>query len=1119
MDVAGWLRKLGLEQYEPAFRENKIDSEILPKLTAEDLKDLGVSSVGDRRRLLDAIASLRGEAMLPAEGIDPVGAAARGESGRSGAERRQLSVLFCDLVGSTALAARLDPEDMSEIIGTYHRCCTEQIGKAGGFVAKYMGDGVLAYFGYPQAHEDDAERALRAGLTLVESVPKLRAGRDAALQVRVGIATGLVVVGDLIGEGDAQERGVVGETPNLAARLQELAERGQVIISQSTRRLAGGLFEYRDLGAVALKGLAYPVQAWHVVGTSTVQSRFEAQHEARLTPLVGREEELELLMRRWRQAAAGEGRVVLVSGEPGIGKSRLIAELQERLQAESHTRLRYFCSPHHTDSAFHPVIAQLERAAGLARQDPPHIRLEKLASLLDPGSDRDLSVQLLAELLSIPSADRYPPLNMTPQRQKEKTLEALMRQLEALARSVPVFMVYEDAHWIDPSSRELLDVTIERVAAMSVLLIVTFRPEFQPPWVGQAHVTTVTLNRLSRREGATLVGQVVGNQAIGDDLVAEIVERTDGVPLFVEEMTKAVLEAGGREDRARVVSGAPLPLPAVPPTLHASLMARLDRLGTAAKEIAQIGAVIGREFSYELLASVANRSDAEVQAALDRLSEAGLVFRRGLPAKANLLFKHALVRDAAYSSLLRGQRQQLHARIAASLENQFPEVATMQPEVVAQHCVEAGSIEKATSYWLRAGQRAAQRSATTESVAHFTKGIDALARLPAAPQRDRQELRFRLALGPALIATRGWNSAEAEASYRRALTLCEELGEQRDRFDALWGLWLTVGTSDLRPAQTLVTELSLIADRLGDNAFRLQAHHAGWATFSFLGELERARDHMREGLRIYDPEKHKDHALNYGGHDPGVCAKGQDSVALWLLGYPDQAARSADEAMALAQSLKHIPSLAHALLWKCAICDVARRDQESARQCSNRLLALATEQGLALYLAVGTIVRGWTLVHQGSIADGLAALRHGYGRYCDINKLFRPYFGAVCADALLFANEMDHGMNVLTEAVHLAGETHELFWLAEMLNLRGKFFLLTHRKIEAEESYRRAYDIAQGQNARSLQLRAATSLARFWRDEDRRAEARDLLAPIYGWFTEGFDTPDLMEAKEILDTL
>jgi class 3 adenylate cyclase/tetratricopeptide (TPR) repeat protein len=1022
-------------------------------------------------------------------------------------------------VGSTALSAKLDPEDLRPVVDAYHKCVAATVARFDGFLAKYMGDGVLIYFGYPRAHEDDAERAVRAGLALTELVPTLKAGQGSGLQVRVGIATGLVVVGDLTGEGDARERGVVGETPNLAARLQALAQPGQVVISQSSRRLSGGMFEYRDLGLVELKGLADRVQAWHVMGASGVESRFEAQHEAKLTPLVGRQEELELMLRRWRQAVEGEGRVVLVSGEPGIGKSRLIAELQDRLQAEPHTRLRYFCSPHHTDSAFHPVIAQLERAAGLERQDPSEIKLRKLAALLEPGAQHAIGIQLLAELLSIPPSGRSLPLDLTAQRRREKTLEMLIRQVEALVRNRPVLMIYEDVHWIDPSTRELLDVAIERAAGLAVLLILTFRPDFHPPWSGQSHVTSLTLSRLSRRQGMALVNRVVGNKPIGDDIVAEIVERTDGIPLFVEEMTKAVLESSDQEGKAKVISAAPLPMVAVPATLHASLMARLDRLGSVPKEIAQIGAVIGREFAYELLALVADRSDTDLRATLDLLGEAGLVFRRGVPPKATLLFKHALVRDAAYSSLLRSQRQELHARIAATLEDQFPDVAAMQPELLAQHCLEAGWIEKATVYWLKAGKRAAERSATSESVTHFTKGIEALSRLPEVAQRDQQELQFRLALGPALIATRGWNSVEAETSYRRALTLCDRLGEQRGRFDALWGLWLTGGTSELSKAGELVGELSSTADRLDDDALRLQAHHAGWATVIWLGELERARDYLRNGLRIYDPEKHKDHALKYGGHDPGVCAKGTGSLALWLLGYPDQAARSADEAVALAQSLEHIPSLAHALMWKCAVCDMPRRDHASARECSDKLLALATEQGLALYLAMGTIIRGWTLVHQGSIADGLAALRGGFGRYREMSRLLRPYFGGVFADALLFAKAVEEGMEVLTESMRLAKESREVVWLPEMLNLRGKFLLLAGRNGDAESSYQQALELAQRQNAHSLQLRAATSLARLDRDRGKCTEARDVLASAYGWFTEGFDTLDLKEAKALLERL
>jgi class 3 adenylate cyclase len=762
MDLGGWLRSLGLEQYEAAFRENAIDEKLLPRLTAEDLKDVGVNLVGHRRLLLDAIAVLRAESTAKAP--PPDAPPATDITAKDAAERRQVTIMFCDLVGSTALSARLDPEDMREIIGSYHRCCAEQITKAGGFVAKYMGDGVLAYFGYPHAHEDDAECAVRAGLELIEAVPNLRAGHDATLEVRVGIATGLVVVGDLIGEGAAQEQGVVGETPNVAARLQALAEPSQVVISHSTRRLTAGLFEYCDLGRVTLKGLADAVQAWQVRGASAVQSRFEAQHEASLTPLVGREEELELLLRRWQRAKCGEGQVVLLSGEAGIGKSRLTVALQERLQVEPHTRLRLFCSPHHQDSAFYPIIMQLERAAGFERQDTPEAKLDKLASLLGSSSAQEIDTQLLAELLSIPTGTRYPPLDWSPQRKKARTFEALLRQVKSLAGQQTVLMVHEDVHWIDPTSRELLDLVIERVRRWPVLLIITFRPEIQPSWIGQPHVSTLSLRRLGRREGAALVERVAGNNALPKEITAEIIERTDGIPLFVEELTKAVLEAGPHDEAAtRSVSTAPPPALAVPAILHASLMARLDRLGPFVKEIAQTGAAIAREFSYELLASVTQKSEADLQVALARLTDAGLVFCRGTPPQATFLFKHALVRDAAYSTLLRSQRRLLHARIAAVLEKQFPETTSAEPERLAQHCSEAGRLVDAIAFWHKAGQKAAQRSANQEAVGHLGKALDLIHTLPDTPERAAHELVLQRLLGAALMATRGYAAPETGA--------------------------------------------------------------------------------------------------------------------------------------------------------------------------------------------------------------------------------------------------------------------------------------------------------------------------------------------------------------------
>jgi class 3 adenylate cyclase len=670
------------------------------------------------------------------------------------AERRQLTVMFCDLVGSTALSARLDPEDLREVIGIYHRCCAGVTERAGGYVAKYMGDGVLAYFGYPRADEHDAERAVRAGLHLVDAVAGLDTAAGAPLHVRVGIGTGLVVVGDLIGEGAAREQAVVGETPNLAARLQALAAPSTVVIGPSTRRLTGGLFDYKDLGAVEIKGFAGPVPAWQVLRPSAVESRFEALRGSALTRLVGRDEEIDLLLRRWARAKAGDGQVVLISGEAGLGKSRIAAALAECLHAEPHLRLRYFCSPYHLDSALFPFIDQLGRAAEFARDDPPAARLEKLEALLALVAPPDEDVALLADLMSLPASERHPLPNLSPQRKKERTLEALLRQLEGLVRRQPVVLVFEDAHWIDPTSRELLDLTVERVRSLPVLLIVTFRPEFLPPWTGQPQVSMVALNRLDRRDRTALVEQIAGGKTLPDKVIAQIVERADGVPLFVEELTKNILESGLlREEADRYVLDGALPPFAIPTTLHDSLMARLDRLASV-RLVAQTGAAIGREFSYALLRVVSPLPEDELQTALVRLVDAELIFQRGAPPDSVYAFKHALVQDAAHSTLLRSSRQQLHARIAEALEGQFPELMDAQPELFAQHYAEAGLVAKSVACWGKAGHRSVTRSAMAEAAAQLQKGLDQLALLSDTPERQRQELEFRTALGAVSIAVK-----------------------------------------------------------------------------------------------------------------------------------------------------------------------------------------------------------------------------------------------------------------------------------------------------------------------------------------------------------------------------
>ena len=1122
MDVGAWLRGLGLGQYEGSFRESEIEADVLPELTEADLEKLGLP-LGPRKRILKAIAALN----APGEGVAaPVAAPAPPPTATG--ERRQLTVMFCDLVGSSALAARLDPEDLRDVIGAYHRCAAECFERHGGFVAKYMGDGVLVYFGYPQAHEHDAERAVRAGLAIIEAAPKLKTAAGAPLQVRVGIATGPVIVGDLLGAGAAQEQAVVGETPNLAARLQGIAEPDTVVIAEGTRRLLGNLFELQDLGARDLKGIAEPARAWAALRSSAAESRFEALHATDLRALVGRDEEFELLLRRWARAKTGEGQVVLLSGEAGIGKSRLTAALLERLASEHHTRLRYFCSPQHTDSALHPIIGQMERAAGLARDDPLQAKLDKLDALLAPTSTLIEHAALFAEMLSLPNDGRYPALDLTAPQRRQKTFQALVSQVEALTRQSPVLMIFEDAHWTDPTSLDTIGRTVDRIAGLRALLIVTSRPEFDAPWIGRPQVTTLTINRLAQRDIDVMIDRVAGNKLIPASVRQDIVERADGIPLFVEEMTKAVLEAESEGEARQTVAAVPSPARAVPASLHASLMARLDRLGSA-KEVAQTGAAIGREFSHALLAAVARKSEVELGSALDRLIAAGLLFRQGSPPHATYLFKHALVQDAAYGTLLREPRRALHARIAETLESQFAEIAENQPELLARHSAEAGLIEKAAHLWGKAGQRSFARSAFSEAAQQLTRALAQIAMLPPTPELRQEEIKLQVALIAPLGHTKGFAAQETKAAGERARLLIEQaetVGEPVDDplllFSVLRFSWAANWVAfDGDAMCTLAAQALALAEKQSVPVPLMSGHRLMGISLMATGDAEKSRVHFDQAIALYDPGKH--HALTVAlfGYDGLVQALLGRAWTLWLLGYPEAALRDAESALSVAREIGHAATLMYALGHYPKV-QILCGNQTTAAARAQEQVTLAEEKGALFWKPFGMMNQGCALVLADTPSKGIELLIAGIAlARAARSTMWLPFHLLHLARGHADLGQFEDARGRIDEALTAVETTKEKCWEAEVHRTAGDIELTSRapNPAKAEAHFERALAVARAQQAKSWELRAAASLARLWWDQSKRAEAHDVLSPVYGWFTEGFDTLDLKEAKALLDAL
>jgi class 3 adenylate cyclase/tetratricopeptide (TPR) repeat protein len=1121
IDVASWLQQLGLAQYEPAFRDNEVDGDVLPDLTAEDLIAIGVTPVGHRRKLLSAIAALRAAApapaltATPASGPPPAPAPAQ-------AERRQLTVMFCDLVGSTALSTGMDPEDLRDVIASYQSRCSAAIKRYDGFVAKYMGDGILVYFGYPRAHEDEAERSARAGIDIVDAMAELNAAvprpPGVELAVRIGIATGPVIVGDLIGEGTAQETAVHGETPNLAARLQALAQPNQILISAATRTMLGDHFDLADLGAYELKGFAEPVPAWRVLSAREVESRFAATRTGSFAPLVGRQEETGLLLRAWEGSRHGRGQVVLIQGEAGVGKSRLVEGLREATDKD-HIWVAIRCSPFHTASAFHPIIEHLKRVFGWQPEDTAQQHLAKLEAGLGGFNTlpRSESVRVFADLMSVPvPEDRYPRLSMTAQQQRDATLDAIVAWLIEMAEGTPVLMAWEDLHWADPTTLETLGMLIEQVPTAPLLVVATYRPELTPPWPQRSHMIPITLNHLERLEVETMVGHLAGGRPLPGEVVDHIVAKSDGVPLYVEELTKAILGSGVLEASgdAYVLTGSLAQLH-IPATLQDSLMARLDR-APRLREVAQLASVLGREFAYHMISALAGIEEQMLQSGLGQLVVDELLYQRGRPPRSRYLFKHALIQDAAYQSLLKRTRQQYHERVAKLLEDRFPELASTQPELVAHHYTEANCPAQAIAYWLRAGVAAASRSANLEAIDQFHRGLRLVDALPDMRERAERELDLQMALGAALFATKSWSHSDIGRTYARVSELCRQLGDHSRGFTALRGLYLYhLNLLDMEKAQHFAEEGLRVAERLGDAARLVWAHLALGNPLFYQGKLEPALAHYRRGFQLFDPNMQ---FRDWPGTHPGVVCQIYLMLISWILGYPDRSLQELRAAVRSAETLGHPLTLTQTLCYATFV-HIFRHEPLAAADYAGRALTICEEQRIGpQWQALALGERGWALCVSGESEKGLVQIGQGvdgFGQGWHQHVLL-----ALQADAKLAIGKPETALASVAAGLKMVEKPGGAPLEAELYRLRGEALLAgAGTPSEAETAMQQSIDIARRQNAKSWELRGAMSLARLRRQQGRHQEAVALLATVYGWFTEGFDTADLKEARTLLDKL
>ena len=1117
-----WLAAAGLEQYRSAFVENDIDFSIVRKLTESDLKELGLT-LGHRKKFFEALSILdpHTETIPTAGRSQPESEPISSLTEQSG-ERRQLTVMFCDLVGSTALSERMDPEELRALLHEYRMRCGEVIARYDGLVARYVGDGILTYFGWPRAHEYDAERAVRAALEIVQAMKRMSFAEP--LPVRIGIATGPVVVGEQAGEGD-QAKLAVGTTPNLAARLQSEAEPDCVLITASSHRLVEGLFECDELSPVHFKGISEPVVAYRVRRESGARSRFKAGARRGLMPMIGREEEIALLLKRWAQAKEGEAPVLLIEGEAGIGKSRLLHSFSDRLEGEPHGRLSYYGSAYHQSSAFYPAIDQVERALGFRREDSPQRKLQKLETMLtELGLDIATHAPAAASILSLPTKGRYSELKLAPDERKSRFLETLAAAVRATAQRQPVLMVVEDMHVMDPSTIELLTLLVEELHTGHFLLVATFRPGFQPPWTRGGNVTSLTLGRLSRKESTAMIEKVTAGKSLPDEVFRQILTKTDGVPLFVEELTKMVLESNllERSEEGYRLSG-PLPEPSIPSSLQDSLMARLDRLAPI-KELAQLASTLGRTFSYELLAAVAQLDEAKLDATLGQLVAAELLYRHGQPLEVTYEFKHALVRDAAYQSLLKSTRHLYHGRIAKVLEERFPSIVESQPELVAHHYTEAKITDQAIAFWIKAGEKAVACSANLEAIHHFRKALELLQLLPDVSARTHLELQIHIALAVPLTATSGYGATEVAQTYSRARELCEQLGRTSELFPTLYGMWrYYLLRGQCAAARELAQKLLSLAETAQEPAFLVVSHRASGATLFYGGELIEAGEHLESALSLFSSHANLGSTLaqTYDVVDPQVASLSYASWVFWLRGYPERAWALSKDAALLALQRAHPFSLVLALsfsAWLHQFC----RDPNQARMRAHSALELATERGFPFWVGWNEILESWARGESKPGEDETPRIRHGLLSWrAQGSELGTTYFLTLLAEACARNGQVDAGLDALAEAQSVSDKTGERFWLAEQFRLRGELLLRRGAapRTEAEACFQQALNIARHQLSKSLELRAATSLGRFWRSEGKLAEARMVLSEACDWFKGGLVTADLTDARALLQEL